>query len=410
MGWAASSQGTGERTRPETGEASWHRRARRGRQQDRIVLAVSKASDRLASHHSMSHGANPKGGRPWVCCTKSHAKSWVHTDLGIRNCKFCRLPFPVGPKGSDNEGSDPAPRSGGKGDLEAAFQLLPKSDNCVPYKDALLGMSKEVCPPQPKTPGAIITSASHRVCRAVKERDAAKARLDKVPTIMQSMVEELQKLRDSVPSLRADLAAAETELAIASAENDNVLQQAHVPVVQIQVPECMGEEAKAFVYDIKAQIESLSKQLAILCSPGTSSSIFQQPNQQQQQQRHGEKHDKQQHEGKHDKQQQQQQQHDENRHKQGGEASASEVAGNRWRASVPPSADPGVSGGDLSDSVQEMPVDEVVKRMRASFDPYADGAGGMPMPASTAEVEVVPSGDDDDEYVYPHPFFASIRA
>ena len=40
MGWAASSQGTGEQTRPETGEASWHRRARRGRQQDRILLAV----------------------------------------------------------------------------------------------------------------------------------------------------------------------------------------------------------------------------------------------------------------------------------------------------------------------------------------------------------------------------------
>ena len=142
--------------------------------------------------------------------------------------------------------------------MEAASQLLLKSDKCVSYKDALLGMSKEVCPPQPKTPGAIITAASHRVCRAVKERDAAKAKLDRVPAIMQSMVEELQKLRDSVPSLRADLEAAETELAVASVENDKVLQQAHVPVVQIQIPEGMGDEARAFVYDIKAQIESLS--------------------------------------------------------------------------------------------------------------------------------------------------------
>ena len=343
MGWAASSQGTGERTRPETGEASWHRRARRGRQQDRILLAVSKASERLANHHSMSHGASPKGGRPWVCCTQCVAKSWVFTDLGIRNCKFCRSPFPVGPKGSDYEGGEPTPRAGGKNDLEAALQLLLKSDKCVSYKDALLGMSREVCPPQPKTPGAIITAASHRVCRAVKERDAAKAKLDRVPAIMQSMVEELQKLRDSVPSLRADLEAAETELAVASVENDKVLRQAHVPAVQIQIPEGMGDEAKAFVYDSKARIEPLSKQLAVLCSPGTSSSSF------QQQQRHGGKQDKQQqHEGKHDKQQQQQQ-HDEHRHKQGGEESAGEVAGNRWRAGVPPNVDPGVSGGDLSD-------------------------------------------------------------
>ena len=259
-------------------------------------------------------------------------------------------------------------------------------------------MSKEVCPPLPKTPGAITTAASHRVCRAVKERDAAKAKLDRAPAIMQSMVEELQKLRDSVPSLRADLEAAETELAIASVENDKVLQQAHVPVVQIQVPEGMGDDAKAFVYDIKAQIEPLSKQLAILCSPGTGSSSF------QQQQRQGDKHDKQQqHEGKHGKQQQQQQ-HDEHRHKQGGEASAGEVAGNRWGASVPPNVDPWVSGGDLSDPGHEMPVDEIAKRKKVSFDPYADGAGDMPMPASTPEVEVV-SSDDDDDACNPPPFF-----
>ena len=57
-----------------------------------------------------------------------------------------------------------------------------------------------------------------------------------------------------------------------------------------------------------------------------------------------------------------------------------------------------------------MPVDEVAKRKRVSFDPYADGAGDMPMPASTPEVEVVSSGDDDDEYIPPSLFFASARA
>ena len=260
----------------------------------------------------------------------------VYTDLGIRNCKFCRSPFPVGPKGSEYEGSDPTPRPGGKGgDLEAAFQLLLKSDRCVSYKDALLGMSKEGCPPQPKKPGAIITAASQRVCRAVRERDTAKAKLDKVPTIMQSMVEELSKLCDIIPSLRADVEAAETKLAIASVEDDKVLQQAQVPVVQIQIPEGMGEEAKAFVYDNKAQIDSLSRQLAILCNPSASSSNLQQPRQQQQQQ-HEEGHDKQQHEEQHDK--------------QGGEASAGEVAGGRWRASVSPNANPGVSRDDRSDS------------------------------------------------------------
>ena len=330
----------------------------------------------------MSHGANQKGGRPWVCCVKCHAKSWVYTDLGIRNCKFCRSPFPVGPKGSEYEGSDPIPRPGGKGgDFEAAIQLLLKSDRCVSYKDALLGMSREVCPPQPKKPGAIITAASQRVCRAVRERGTAKAKLDKVPAIMQSMVEELSKFRDSIPSLRADLEAAETELAIASAENDKVLQQAQVPVVQIQIPEGMGEEATAFVYDITAQIESLSKQLAVLCSPSASSSNLQQPRQQQQ------------HEGGHDKQQQHEGQHD----KQGREASASEVAGGRWRASVSPNPNLGVSRDDLSDSSPEMPVDEVATRKRVIFDPYADGAGDMHMPAP--DREVVSVGSDEDEWI-----------
>ena len=74
---------------------------------------------------------------------------------------------------------------------------------------------------------------------------------------------------------------------------------------------------------------------------------------------------------------------------------------------MPPNVDPGVSGGDLSDPRHEMPADEVAKRKRVSFDPYADGAGDMPMPASTPEVEVVSFGDDDDEYIPPSFFCIS---
>ena len=66
--------------------------------------------------------------------------------------------------------------------------------------------------------------------------------------------------------------------------------------------------------------------------------------------------------------------------------------------------------GVISQTLDMMPVDEVAKRKRVSFDPYADGAGDMPMPASTPEVEVVSSGDDDDEYIPPSLFFASARA
>ena len=369
MGWAASSQGTGERSRTELGEPSWHRRARRTRQQDRILVAVSKASCRLASHHSsdMSDGAFKKTSRPWVCCDRCRGGSWVFLDLGIARCRFCRSPFPKGHKvGSEGGASPQVSRPVGKGgssDVQAAFQLLLGSDKCQTYKDALLGMSKEVCPPQPKKPGAEITAASQRVCRAVRDRDAARTKLSKVPVLMERMLEELGKLRDTVPRLQSDLEAAETELAVASAENDRVLQQARVPEIRVQIPEGMDEEAKGLVLDIKAQIESLSQQLAMLCSTG--------------------------------KRQQQQQQQSDTSDDVGSQPSAG-----RWSRAASTSQGRGPeTSGEAPDA--GMPVDEVSKRKRVSFDPYADGSGDLSMYGAQADVVSVPDDDDEDEWIPP---------
>ena len=340
MGWAASSQGTVER---QPGEPSWHRRERRERQRARVLVAVSKAARLLAEHHSsdMSSRYVRRSGRPWVCCDRCKSDSWVYLDLGFTHCKFCHTKFPT--SGGSGAGGESSGTTRKKVDVEHTVQQLLDSGKCDSYKDVLMGIVKTVCPsPAPKQ-GAEITAASQRVCRAVRARDLARARLDKVPVLMDKMLTQMRELQESLPSLTEGLATAESELRLAREENEKALK--HVHDVDAAATS-FDDDTMSIVQDIQGQIELLQRQLE---------AVKAQQRQQQRQPSEAEQQQQQQPSGTEQRQQQSQ-----------GRLDAD--TGVRPGARSARVARPAASRGEGVPASSEMSVDEVAKR-KASRSP-----------------------------------------
>ena len=143
----------------------------------------------------------------------------------------------------------------GSVDVGEAFQKLLDAHKCERYKDVLLGISKKVCfPPSPKQ-GADITTASRRVCKGVRERDAARSRLERVPLLRGTMLQNMRELQESIPALSQRVQAAELELGQARGDNERALRQVEPGQNTID------DDTFAIVEDIQSQIVGLQKQL-----------------------------------------------------------------------------------------------------------------------------------------------------
>ena len=103
---------------------------------------------------------------------------------------------------------------------------------------------------------AEITAASQRVRKAVRARNLARARLDKVPVLMDKMLTQMRELQESLPELTEGLAVAEAELRQAREENERALSQVHNTS-----GETIDDDAMAIVEDIQSQILLLQRQL-----------------------------------------------------------------------------------------------------------------------------------------------------
>ena len=195
-------------------------------------------------------------GRPWVCCERCKGDSWVCLDLGFTHCKFCDIKFPTSYGGSGTKGraSGTANDKHDKVDVEHTVQRLLDSGRCDSYKDVLLGIVKTVCPPPPQRQSAEITAASQRVRKAVRARNLARARLDKVPVLMDKMLTQMRELQESLPELTEGLAVAEAELRQAREENERALSQVHNTS-----GETIDDDAMAIVEDIQSQILLLQR-------------------------------------------------------------------------------------------------------------------------------------------------------
>ena len=86
-------------------EPAWHRRQRKQRGLDRLLLRLSAAKTRLAKHHSAQREEKMKGGNqykePWhrrqyICCSTRGCKGWVYVDrwsTGLA-CHSCNATLP----------------------------------------------------------------------------------------------------------------------------------------------------------------------------------------------------------------------------------------------------------------------------------------------------------------------------
>ena len=271
-------------------DPSWHRRARRHRQVARAILAVHRARRTLQDHHG---GGAPKedmaGGtirRPWVACEKCRSKSWVYLDRKIDSCYRCGDPFPSEewpalPSGGTKHIVSTRPAKEKRDSPHAdpvvdCLQLLLKSDRCQQRKEALQGILQSAMPtPKPKRPAAVLAEASQRVAAAVKARDAVKSKLDKVPIEINKLLEWMQSLHASIPTLSEELDKAELHLTETREESERAMLglEAGYPVLA----GTLDDQSQKLVSDVQGKIKDLQTQLVDICRKCSEASARPEP-------------------------------------------------------------------------------------------------------------------------------------
>ena len=257
MGWTEASCFSQQRQWP--GEQSWHRRARRVRQQARAVLAVRRAREVLETHHGggatpgVPMGRNHRHAfRPWVACTQCKQQSWVYCDMGIADCKKCGTTFPDPWPALARKGAD-----GGEGSKQrkivGALDVLLDNVDEPDLKQKLTEIKKTHTPA--KKDSAQFSEASQKVLVAVKAREAAISKRDKAVATMDKLLEQMRVVRDNLPTLTENVRKCERELAEARAENERMLGK---------VTDSGPHSTDALVAQLRQQVAAMQAKLAEL--------------------------------------------------------------------------------------------------------------------------------------------------
>jgi len=256
MGWQASRFSEERRTAAEdpleSGEASWHRRARRQRQSARAVLAIANARQLLAGHHGGGTAMPKHAFRQYVSCQRCK-NSWVFVDHGIKNCQRCGDAFPAcwpalgkgGDGSSGRGGADAAPpppwkrpwgamRAGGQQQqattdgLATAWQALaaalgdalpPEAGEAVTKLVQAADEAKQQKQVQSLPDSVVVQSSLQKLQQALKKRRGAGESRDKVKKQILDAAALTKELFEQLPVLEQEWAQAQEEVVQA--------QQAH---------------------------------------------------------------------------------------------------------------------------------------------------------------------------------------
>ena len=125
--WAHPKQGaiaeavaTSDKINNSAREPAWHRAQRRQRSNDRVVVALDRASKRLKAHHSSAndmsnweiYNNNKKAqqdDRKYVICTTPECDGWTWMSRSIGKCNKCWAPFDWNHWGPPHPGRSPTP-------------------------------------------------------------------------------------------------------------------------------------------------------------------------------------------------------------------------------------------------------------------------------------------------------------
>jgi hypothetical protein len=155
------------------------------------------------------------------------------------------------------------------GDAIATYlDVLLSSARCEEFSEELRRIKAAVCPPVPVKHGAAVSSASQRVCIALKSRDAAVAKRKQVTDEMAKLLQWMEEINKTVPELDAAVKAAEDELLQARAENDKAMDSAVGPAAgppSGSSPDAgPGSDSSSVILALQLQVRELQSRLVEL--------------------------------------------------------------------------------------------------------------------------------------------------